>query len=220
MHAFYNLVSGPLVWAAFAIFLGGSVWRVWSLLSGTKKKDGYVFEYWSWSHALNSYFHWLVPFMSTNSRQQPVMSVMTFLAHLGIVLVPIFTMGHLVLLEEGALGWSWAALPDGVADIMAWIVIAGCCFFAYRRMVLPQVKFVTSGADFGILAIVAAPFVTGVMAYHGWGDNLMMTSLHMLAGEVMLVAIPFTRLSHMLTFWYTRGYTASEFGAVRKVYDW
>ncbi|MBU1001076.1 MAG: respiratory nitrate reductase subunit gamma [Proteobacteria bacterium] len=220
MHAFYNLVSGPLVWVAAAIFLGGSFWKVYSLLSGTKKKDGYVFEYWSWGDAIKSYIHWLLPFMSENSRQQPVMSVITFLAHLGIVLVPIFTMGHLVLLEEGILGWSWMALPGQVADIAAWIVIAGCCFFAYRRLVLPQVKFVTSCSDFVILVIVAAPFITGVMAYHGWGDNLLMTSLHMFSGEIMLAAIPFTKLSHMLTFWYTRGYTASEFGAVRKVCDW
>ncbi|BBD08172.1 TmcC family electron transfer complex membrane anchor subunit [Desulfovibrio ferrophilus] len=220
MHAFYNLVSGPLVWVAFAIFLIGSIWKVFSLLSGTKKKDGYVFTYWSWGHAIQSYIHWLIPFMSENSRQQPLMSVMTFLAHLGIVLVPIFTMGHIVLLEEGALGLSWIALPDQVADYAAWAVIAGCCFFAYRRLVLPQVKFVTSCSDFVILAIVVAPFLTGAMAYHGWGDNLLMTSLHMLSGEIMLVAIPFTKLSHMLTFWYTRGYTASEFGAVRKVYDW
>lgn len=220
MHAFYNLVSGPLVWAAFAIFLIGSFWKIFSLLSGTKKKDGYVFTYWSWSHAIQSYIHWLIPFMSENSRQQPLMSVMTFLAHLGIVLVPIFTMGHIVLLEEGALGLSWIALPDQVADAAAWAVIAGCCFFAYRRLALPQVKFVTSCSDFVILAVVVAPFLTGVMAFHGWGDNLLMTSLHMLSGEIMLVAIPFTKLSHMLTFWYTRGYTASEFGAVRKVCDW
>ena len=220
MNAFYNLVSGPLVWVAFALFLGGSVWKVWSLLAQTKKTDGYVFTFWSWKHALNSYMHWLLPFMTVNSQKQPVMSVVTFLFHLGIVLVPLFTMGHLVLLEEGALGLSWAALPDGVADVFAWIVLAGCVYFAWRRMSLAQVKFVTSASDFVILCIVAAPFLTGVMAYHGWGDNLLMTSLHMLAGEIMLVAIPFTKLSHMLTFWYTRGYTASEFGAVRMVQDW
>ena len=169
MNAFYNLVSGPLVWVAFALFLGGSVWKVWSLLAQTKKTDGYVFTYWSWKHALNSYLHWLVPFMSVNSQKQPVMSVVTFLFHLGIVLVPLFTMGHLVLLDEGALGLSWAALPDGVADVFAWIVLAGCAYFAWRRMTLAQVKFVTSASDFVILCIVAAPFLTGVMAYHGWG---------------------------------------------------
>lgn len=220
MQAFYNLVSGPLVWVAFAVFLAGSIWKVGSLLAETKRTDGYVFKYWSWGHALNSFAHWLLPFMSYNSRKQPVMSLVTFLFHLGIVLVPIFTLGHIVLLEESVLGWSWPTLPDAVVDTAAWIVLVGCAYFAWRRMTLPQVKFVTSGSDFAILAVVAAPFLTGVMAYHGWGDSLLMTSLHMFTGEIMLVAVPFTRLSHMLTFWYTRGYTASEFGAVRRVQDW
>ncbi len=220
MHQFYALVSGPLVWVAGIVFLVGSVWKIASLLAETKAKDGYVLEYWSWSHALASYVHWLSPFGSTNSRRQPVMTIVTFLAHLGIVIVPLFTLGHLVMLEEGPVGLGWAALPDQVADLAAWIVVIGCAYFAWRRLSLPEVRFVTSGSDFAILAVVAAPFVTGIMAYHGWGDGLLMTSLHMLAGEIMLVAIPFTRLSHMLTFWYTRGYTASEFGAVRQVCDW
>ncbi|BBD08176.1 TmcC family electron transfer complex membrane anchor subunit [Desulfovibrio ferrophilus] len=220
MNAFYNLVSGPLVWVAFAVFIGGSVWKMTSLLSEARKKDNHIFEYWSWGHAILSYIHWLLPFGSENSKQQPVMSLVTFLFHLGIILVPVFTMGHIVLLEEGALGWSWPTLPDQVADIAAWVVVGGCCYFAWRRLTLEQVRYVTSPADFGILIMVAAPFVTGLMAYHGWGDNLLMTSLHMFSGEIMLVAIPFTRLSHMLTFWVIRGYTASEFGAVRHVRDW
>ena len=41
-----------------------------------------------------------------------------------------------------------------------------------------------------------------------------------LSGEIMLAAIPFTRLSHMLLYVFNRGYIASEFGAVRKVQDW
>ncbi len=42
----------------------------------------------------------------------------------------------------------------------------------------------------------------------------------MLAGELMLVAIPFTKLSHMLVFAFTRAYMGSEFGSVRNSRDW
>jgi hypothetical protein len=44
--------------------------------------------------------------------------------------------------------------------------------------------------------------------------------MHILSGEVMLAAIPFTRLSHMLFFPFTRGYMGSEFGGVRHAKDW
>ena len=44
--------------------------------------------------------------------------------------------------------------------------------------------------------------------------------LHILSGEVLLVAIPFTRLSHMLFAPLTRSYMGSEFGNVRNARDW
>jgi hypothetical protein len=42
----------------------------------------------------------------------------------------------------------------------------------------------------------------------------------MLSAELLLVAIPFTRLSHMLLAPLTRAYIGSEFGMVRHVKDW
>ena len=35
-------------------------------------------------------------------------------------------------------------------------------------MVNPEVKFVTYASDYIILGIVAAPFVTGLLAYYQW----------------------------------------------------
>jgi hypothetical protein len=43
-----------------------------------------------------------------------------------------------VLLEESALGVSWAALPDSAVDAAAWIVVLGCVYFAWRRLTLPE----------------------------------------------------------------------------------
>jgi nitrate reductase gamma subunit len=47
-----------------------------------------------------------------------------------------------------------------------------------------------------------------------------MLILHILTGEILLVAIPFTRLSHMFFFFFTRAYMGSEFGSVRNARDW
>jgi len=143
----------------------------------------------------------------------------TFAFHICLLFVPIFLLAHIVLWDES---WniSWWSISDSVADIMAVIVIAGCVFFLMRRVVSPEVKFVTSASDFVILAIVAAPFITGFLAYHQWFGYKFMLILHMLTGEIMLAAVPFTRLSHMLFFPFTRAYMGSEFGAVRHSKDW
>ena len=152
-------------------------------------------------------------------RRHPFITIVTFAFHICLLFVPIFLLAHIVLWDES---WniSWWSISDSVADIMAVIVIAGCVFFLMRRVVSPEVKFVTSASDFVILAIVAAPFITGFLAYHQWFGYKFMLILHMLTGEIMLAAIPFTRLSHMLFFPFTRAYMGSEFGAVRHAKDW
>jgi nitrate reductase gamma subunit len=94
-------------------------------------------------------------------------------------------------------------------------------FFLIRRVISSEVRFVTFPSDYALLAIAVAPFITGFLAYHQlfFPDRSLLT-IHILSGEIMLMAIPFTRLSHMLFFWFTRAYTGSEFGAVRHAKDW
>jgi len=79
---------------------------------------------------------------------------------------------------------------------------------------------VTSVSDYALLGLVAAPFVTGLLAYFQLGDVRVMTLAHILSGELMLGAIPFTRISHMLYAPLTRAYLGSEFGGVRHARDW
>ena len=94
------------------------------------------------------------------------------------------------------------------------------CFFLVRRLINPEVQYVTSASDYILLAIVAAPFITGFLAYYQWFAYQTLLILHILSGEIMLVAIPFTRLSHMLLAPLTRAYMGSEFGGVRHARDW
>jgi nitrate reductase gamma subunit len=219
MHTFYNFVSGPLAWVAFILFFGGSIYRIASLLKLVADKEKFIFSYMSWRYSLRSIIHWITPFATVNWRRQPVLTVVTFAFHLCLLVTPIFLLSHVVLWDE-AFGISWWTLPDAVADAMTIIVILGTVYFLVRRLTQAEVKFVTSPSDFVILAIVAAPFITGLIAYHQWFAYPLMMSLHVLAGNIMLAAIPFTRLSHMLFSPFTRAYMGSEFDKVRHARDW
>jgi nitrate reductase gamma subunit len=219
MREIYNFVSGPLAWLAFILFFGGCLYRLVRLFMLVKEKEPFIFTYMSWKYSLRSIFHWIIPFGTVNWRRHPVLTVVTFVFHIGLVIAPIFLLAHVILLDE-ALNLSWWALPDAWADVLTVVVIIGCLFFLVRRLTQPEVKFVTSASDFAILTIVAAPFITGFIAYHQWIDYPVMMVLHVVAGEVMLVSIPFTRLSHMLFSPFTRAYMGSEFGKVRHARDW
>ncbi len=220
MHGLYDFVRGPLAWVAFIIFIGGILYRLISmLLEARKKGDAIVFEYFSLYYGLRSIFHWIIPFANINSRERPIFTIVTFAFHICLLAVPIFLLAHVILWDE-SFSISWWTLPDAVADIMALIVVFGCGYFLWRRITQPEVKFVTFASDHVILAIVAAPFITGFLAYHQWLGYKFWLILHILAGEVMLVAIPFTRLAHMIYAPFTRAYIGSEIGAVRHSRDY
>ena len=219
MHDIYNFVSGPLVWVSFIIFIGGSIYRLVSMGLLAKKKDNVIYADLNRKDALRSIFHWIIPFGSVSMRKNPVMTLVAFSFHICLIAVPLFLFAHIILWKES---WniSWWFLSDATADFMTLIVIGSCIFFLVRRIVLPEVKYLTTVSDYVILAIVAAPFITGFWTYHQFFGYKVMGIIHILSGEIMLAAIPFTRLSHMFFFPVTRGYMGSEFGSVRQAKDW
>ena len=214
----YNFVRGPLVWIAFIVFIGGSIYQIRELIL-LAKKEKVVYPYMSLKFTLRSLLHWFIPFASVNWRRRPVITMVTFLFHIGLVLLPIFLLSHNVLIYE-SWGISWWTIPEGLADIMTMIVIGCCIFFFLRRIFAPEVRFVTFADDYLILAIAFLPFITGFLAYHQWLlPHKIMVILHMIFGSLMLIAIPFTRLGHMLYFFLTRAYMGSDQG-YRHSKDW
>ena len=219
MLEIYQFVSGPLAWSAFIIFIAGCLYRLISLLVLVHRKERFIYSYMSLKYGLRSILRWSTPFATENMRRHPGMTIVAFAFHICLLVTPLFLLAHVILIEE-AWNISWWTLPDGLADAMTLIVIAGCIFFLVRRLIKPEVQFVTSASDFVILAIVAAPFVTGFLAYYQWFGYQFFVIIHILAGEIMLVTIPFSRLSHMITAPLTRAYMGSEFGGVRHAQDW
>ncbi len=156
----YNLVRGPLVWIAFIVFIGGSIYRLYSFIN-LAKKDKTIMPFISLKYTLRSLFHWLIPFTSVNWRRRPVITIVTFLFHIGLVFTPIFLLSHNILWRE-SWGITWWTIPEGLADIITLVVIFCCVFFFLRRIFAPEVKFVTFCFDYLILFISFAPFLDRV----------------------------------------------------------
>jgi nitrate reductase gamma subunit len=214
----YNFVRGPLVWIAFLIFVGGSIYQVRNLIL-LAKKEKVVYPYISLKLTLRSILHWLVPFASVNWRRHPVITTMTFILHIGLVILPIFVLGHIVLIRE-SWGISWWNISEGLGDALTILVIAACIFFFLRRIFAPEVKFVTFSSDYLILAVTFLPFISGFLAYHQLLlSRETMVILHMIFGSAMLIAVPFTRIIHMFYFFLTRAFMGSDHG-YRHSRDW
>jgi nitrate reductase gamma subunit len=84
------------------------------------------------------------------------------------------------------------------------LVIAGGVFFLLRRIFLARVRAISTVYDYVVLLIATTPFITGFLAYHHFFDYDTVILLHILAGEIMLMAVPFTKLVHMPYFFINR----------------
>jgi nitrate reductase gamma subunit len=215
----YALVTGPLAWLAFGIFIIGMIVKIIGVLRLTAKKDKVVFNHLNLAWSLRSVYRWLIPFGSRSMREKPALTIFAFVFHICLLGIPIFLLGHNILWDER---WniSWWSLSETAADYLTLLFLVAAAGLVYRRIVAPEVKIVTTAYDYVLLAIVIAPFVTGFLAYHQWFHYKTMLILHILSGEVMLVAIPFTKLSHMFLFFLTRAHIGSEFGQRRGAVTW
>lgn len=214
----YELVRGPLVWIAFIGFAGGVLYR-FIAMALLARKDRVVYPTFEARYSFRSLLHWLVPFASTNMRQRPIMTVITFAFHICLLITPLLLMGHAVLWQE-SWGVRWWSLPEQVADGMTLVVIFAGGFLMLRRLAAPEVRNVSSLSDFLLMLLVLAPFVTGFIAHQQWLPYRPMLILHIISGALWLLLIPWTRLIHMVWFFITRAYMGCEFGAVRKARDW
>lgn len=215
----YDLLTGPVLWITFIIFLGGLAVRMVFLFRLSRKKDQVFYNHVSFSWGIKSILHWILPWASASMRSQPVFTLFVFFFHLTLLAVPLFLNAHNILWDE-AFGLSLWSLPDVLADVMTMILIASVIFLLIRRIKRPEVRILTSAWDFTLLILTSAPFITGFFAYHQWGPYEILLILHILFAEILLILIPFSKLSHMILFFFTRAFIGFEMGGRRGARSW
>lgn len=215
----YSFLAGPALWAAFIIFFGGLIIRVAHLYHLSRKKDPVFYNHASFSWGLKSILHWLLPWGSASMRQQPVFSLVAFIFHITLLAVPLFLNAHNILWDE-SWGISLWSLPDALSDVMTVILLISIIFLVIRRLVRSEVRILTETWDFVLLGLIALPFLTGFLAYHQAGPYELLMILHLVTAEIILILIPFTKLAHMILFFFTRAFIGFEMGGRRGARSW
>ena len=214
----YEFVTGPLAWLAFIVFFAGVIYRVVWYFSGLHwQLDRVAYSTnirYGIKGAIRSIFFWIIPFGSVGWRAKPFMTILFFVFHVGLVITPIFVQAHNILLRE-RWGFSLWTMSDVAADTLTVFTLVAAFFLILRRVVYPEVRILTTAYDYLVLAISLAPFITGFIAYHQYSNHEFWLILHVLCGEIMLVAIPFTKLSHFVLFFCSRAQIGMDFGIKR-----
>ncbi len=213
---FFSFVEGPLLWLAFLIFIIGSLIRAAMFLSVSTKKDKIIYQHFSWKYVFATLVRWILP-LNKDLAKNPVFSILGYIFHICLIIVPIWYASHITLWEESRFEWSWSSIPDEMADWMTLIFLAIVIFFLLRRIFSADIRLISTFSDYLLLIVTALPFLTGYFLTHGTldsigflGDNMQL--LHMLSAELMLILIPFTKLSHYILFFFSRGASGVEFG--------
>ncbi len=214
-----EFLTGPMLWASLIIFFGGMIFRaVWYVRGLDWKLDrvaygphlgqGFAGAFWS-------IISWLIPFRTFGWKKHPLMTLAFFLFHIGAIIVPLFLVGHNVILQSN-FGFSLPTLPMQVADGFTIAAIIGIAIMAFRRIAKPEVRILTTPYDWFILILAAAPFVTGFVARLGMvADYNIWLLAHIIVSEILLILAPFTKLSHIVLFFMSRGQLGMDYAIKR-----
>ncbi len=218
----YDFIRGQLVLIAFVVFFLGLIFQFIQFFRLTKKKE-WVYPPLEIKSQKKTAGQWvafcLASLNGTLWKTDPLITIVTSVFHVFLIGVPIFLLGHNILLDQ-SWGLSLWSLPESITDILTLVILTGVVFFLGRRLLLSRVRVITSLYDYVILLIAAAPFLTGYFAYHQWFNYDTVMTLHILAGEVMLITIPFTKLGHMLFFFLYRFLIGNEYSFARGERTW
>ncbi|WP_155306606.1 hypothetical protein [Desulfosarcina widdelii] len=212
----YNLVRGPLFWLSIAVFIGGTIYQgVRFFLLSKKVSPPYRIALLNLANGPRhqSFFgrigHFLKMGQYTVLGVHPVTIIVSLIYHLCLVFTPLFLMGHNELINF-SLGMSLPALNENTSDILTVVVLLCASYFLTRRIVFKKLRSISSLTDYTVLALATMPFLTGYLAYHQIFNYRTMMLFHIISGELMLAAIPFTKMVHLIFFVFNRFFVINE----------
>jgi len=105
------------------------------------------------------------------------------------------------------LGVGLPSIGRGVADVLTLLTIACLGVLFGYRLLITRSRALSRTSDYAILILIALPFVSGYLAAHPAVNPLPWRSMmlvHVLGAEALFLAVPFTKLAHVVLFFFDR----------------
>ncbi len=205
MDTWIEFAKGPLFAITFLIMLLGLLRLVIIQMYTLLVHKGRRLRNAPWRDIIKETVTWAVPFKHF-IRGTRVFSTVSFLFHIGILIVPIFLAAHIVLWEE-FLGVNLPAIGQDLADWLTLGTIGCLIVLVGHRMFIRRIRAMSRPIDYILLIMVLLPFASGYLAAHPSANPLpwnAMFLIHLLSAEVLFVLIPFTKLAHIVLYFFDR----------------
>ncbi len=205
MEQWIEFAKGPLFAFTFLIMILGLarlvVIQIFSLITGKGRRLRNA----PWRKIIADAASWVVPVKHLIPGTK-IFSTLSYLFHIGVLLVPLFLADHIVL-WEGFLGINLPAIGYGVADSLTLFTIFCVIIMFSFRLFSRRLRSMSRHADYGLLIAVIIPFISGYLATHPSYNPFpwdVMMLIHLLSAELLFVLIPFTKLAHIVLFFFDR----------------
>ncbi len=208
---FLTWVRGPGLDIAIGIFVLGVLWRLIEIYSLGRKKDLAAPRHRRGASGLSTVFRRSLPPPGMLKRS-PVSYMGGYVFHIGLA-ITVFLFAPHIKLVEGLIGLSWPALPSPVIDAVTVVTLATMVVMLVDRINKPVKRFLSTFEDYFTWALTFLPLLTGYLAVkHLLLPYTTMLALHILSVELLLIAIPFTKLFHVITLFASRWYNGDVAG--------
>lgn len=205
------LVKGPLFHLATGILVIGLLLRLAEILLLGRAPDFAEPRASGPAHGLRTLYRRFVPDPGTFARA-PLDVIVGTLWHVGFILILLFFIPHVELIKQ-TFGVAWPALPNPLVDAITAITLLGLVTMLVHRLTNPVKRFLSTPEDWLIWTVTFLPVLTGYLTYHRLINPYpLMLSLHILSVELLMVVLPFTKLTHIFTAFVARYYNGAIFG--------
>ncbi len=200
IEPFLEFAQGPLFAGCFTVMVLGLlrtvVITVWGTAMAFKNTGDNNIPFKS---LIKETLGWLVPLRHISSTRA-FFSIVSFIFHIGTIIVPVFLLDHILLWRH--IGLSWPGLSKLPADILTLLSIGTGLILLWNRIFHRDTRFLSTGIDYVLLISLLVIFMTGYIASRPWSPVPHETSMliHVLSGNLILVLIPFTKLAQCMLY--------------------
>lgn len=146
--------------------------------------------------ALRAMFAWISP-LQRFRKWGFVGEVLTWIVVAGVIVVPLFYLGHARLWGRG-LFLAWPVVPAPVSDLLTQLTMVSLAALLAVRLSDKAFRQIMRPVDWVPLVMALSAFVSGYLVAHPGRSHLppdAVALVHFVSADILLLVAPFTRLS-------------------------
>ena len=210
---------GPALVASVTVLVAGSLWRILWIFRHPAPRD--------WSEprstatlagAVRTICTLMLPRGEFHSGSR-LATVNGYVYHIGLAIIVFGYLPHIAFFKR-VFGVAWPALPNWLAYVAAGLTIVSLLLALMLRLSDPVLNLLSNFDDYFSWFVTMLPLATGMVALGALGghyppgnasDGSMADAIHLLSVELLLVWLPFGKLSHAFLAFVSRATTGAQF---------